>query len=113
MRYTLCLHTLSPHFVSLRFVFALCPYTSSHHCRKRQGSWWRVILVLDPGTADTAVPAGTTGARWGKRLLARGSGDSRGCGPSVLSGAQRAASRDDFAPPVLARFCGNCPRCGA
>ena len=88
---TLCLYTLSSHFVPLRFVPALCPYTLSSHRTRRSGAT-RMARRRPPesgvlprplprprprapgtagttGTTGTAGTAGTTGTAGGWRPI--------------------------------------------
>ncbi len=121
---TPCLHTLSPHLVPTHCLHTLSLYASSQHfvptlCRKRQDNW-RVDFRFRPRPRSRYYRYYRYYRRTEGQASAcpriRGRADarpSRGCGLGVFCGALRAAGRDGVAPPVLARFCGNCPKCGA
>jgi hypothetical protein len=54
-------HTLSPHLVPLRFVSTLCSYALSKVKEELMGGFSSSSSSSIPGTAGTAVPAGTAG----------------------------------------------------
>ncbi len=140
---TPCPHTLSPRFVSLRFVSTLCPYASSSHRTRRSGAT-RIARRCRAGSGALSrsrsrsrprapvlpelpvlpvLPAGGQAPACQRTLGRADARPSRGCGPGVLLGAQHAASRDPtsprlrrtggFALPALARLCRSHPQCGA
>ena len=85
---TPCPHTLSPHIVSTPCLFTLRLNTLFlrfvESDRITGGLIFVFVLVLDPGTTATT---GTTGARRGKRLLARGYEDEQTLVPPVAAGS--------------------------